>query len=207
MDWIYYIALILVLVVGFAINLMTLPGLWVMLAGLVGYALVTGWGVHVGWAGVATVLILVLLPEAAEMLMGGAAAKKAGGSTRAGVGAMIGGLLGALFLTPPLWLIGTVIGACLGAFVGALVAEFTVRGDPMHSTRVGYAAAIGRFIGILTKMVFGIIILLVAGIIAMPPIWSRAPVKPAATVPTTVPAPVPATMPATAPVTTMPAEG
>lgn len=168
MHWLYYAVLIVLLVVGFSLNVMSLPGLWVMVASLVGYALVTGWGVYVGWPGVIAAVVLAGIGEVLETVLGGAAAKKAGGSTRAGFAALIGGLAGAFFFGLPLPIVGTIIGACLGAFGGALLAELTVQGDALHSARVGYAAAVGRLLGILSKLGVGMVLLVVSAIAAAP---------------------------------------
>jgi uncharacterized protein YqgC (DUF456 family) len=167
MDWLYYLLLALVMVAGLALNLMSLPGLWLMLLGVLIYAWVTGW-VYVGWVGLLVLLILVIAAEVAEAMLGSAAAKKAGGGTRAAVGAMVGGFLGALFLTFGLLVIGTVIGACLGSFAGALIGEMSIRRNPAHLARVGWAAARGRLWAVAVKLGFGILILLTGLILAIP---------------------------------------
>lgn len=167
MDWFYYLLLALVMVAGLSLNLLSMPGLWLMWAATILYGWVTGW-VYIGWVGLLVLLILAIAAEAAEAVLGGAAAKKAGGSTRAAIGAMIGGFLGAIFLTFGLFVIGTVIGACLGSAAGALLAELTVRRHPVHLSRVGWAAAQGRLLAVLVKLGFGILLLLVGLVLAIP---------------------------------------
>ncbi len=167
MDWLYYLLLAIVMVAGLSLNLLSLPGLWVMLLGVLIYAWGTGWA-YVGWVGLLVLLGLVVAAEVAEAVLGSAAAKKAGGSTRAAIGALIGGFAGAIFLTLGLPVIGTILGACVGSAAGALVAEMSVRRHPGHLARVGWAAARGRFWAVLVKLGFGILVLLVGLILAMP---------------------------------------
>src|SRR5205814_1275265 len=152
MDWLYYLLLLIVLLVGLLMNIVALPGLWVMVAAVAGYAWITGWNVHVGWPSLVTLVMLALLGEAVEFFAGAAGSKAAGGRRRGMIGAVIGAVLGAIFLSfIPIIGVAQVVGACLGAFIGAAVAEFWDR-DMQHSLRVGVGAAKGRFIGIVGKL-------------------------------------------------------
>ena len=180
MDWVWYLLLLAVLISGLAITVIGLPGLWLMIGAVGVYA----WGT--GWTQVALVTVIALvgvgiLAELVEFLAGGAAAKKAGGSARSAWGALIGGVAGALLFSIPVPIVGTIIGACLGAFIGALAMEYSVRQHTEHSMRVGWAAAKGRLWGILSKLAFGVVILLVA-------MWTACPgFTGAATAPATQP--------------------
>jgi uncharacterized protein YqgC (DUF456 family) len=203
MHWAYvtilYLVLVLLMLGGLALNLMSLPGLWVMLGSTALYAWATGFA-YISWPGLLLLLVLCLLAELGETVLGGAAAKKAGGSTRAALGALVGGVLGAFFLTFGLFIIGTIIGAVLGAFLGALAAEWTVAADGFHSARVGYAAAKGRLLATLIKLMFGFVVLIVGLILALPlggssgapmAIPATQPASPATTRPsTTTPSPI-----------------
>ena len=99
---------------------------------------------------------------------GDGGAKKAGGSSRAAWGALIGGVLGAILLTVPLPVIGTTIGLCIGVFVGALIGELTVRDNVAHSIRVGIAATKARIYAIIIKLLFSIAMLAIVAIKAAP---------------------------------------
>ncbi len=191
-----YFALVLLMLAGLALNLMSLPGLWVMFFSTFVYAWVTGF-VYISWVGLLVLLILCALAELGETLLGGAAAKKAGGSTRAALAALLGGVLGAFFLTFGLFIIGTVLGAVLGAFAGAMLAELTVNADALHSARVGYAAAKGRLLATFIKMGFGFLVLIVGLILAIPIGGTTAPSAPNNPL-------SPASRPSTAPSTTPP---
>jgi uncharacterized protein YqgC (DUF456 family) len=167
MDWLYYILLLTVGVTGLFLNILGLPGLWLLVAGHVGFAWLTDWGVYAGWPSTIALIVLGLIAELLEFLAGAAGSKSAGGRKRGMVGAVIGALIGGIVGSPLLPIIGTILGACLGAFVGAAVMEFYDR-DWQHAMRVGVGAAKGRFWGIVIKSGIGLIMLLVSGIAALP---------------------------------------
>ena len=192
-DWVWYVALAVALVIGWFINILGLPGLWVMIAAAGAYAWGTGFH-YLNWWHLGILVGIGILAEIVEFVAGGAAAKKAGGSGRATWGAIVGGIIGAIFFTIPLPIIGTIIGACLGAFLGAYLAEYTLRGETRHLMRVGWGAAKGKFWGIVSKLAFGVAILLVALIVGIP----RG--RPMDAGPVTSDSPMPATVPATIPV-------
>jgi uncharacterized protein YqgC (DUF456 family) len=173
MPWLYYLILLALLFTGLFVNILGLPGLWLMVGSLGLYAWLTHLGVYVGWPVLITVLVLALIAEVVEFMAGSAGAKRAGGNRRAGFGAIIGALIGGLLFSIPVPIVGTVIGVCLGAFAGAAVAQMTVAQDVAHSFRVGAGAAKGRFYGIMSKLAFGIVILIISMISAFP-VRSRA---------------------------------
>src|SRR3954469_10636531 len=163
MAWLYYIVLIVVLVFGLFLNVLTLPGLWVMAAAYGAYAWATGWDHYVGWPSLITVAALATIAEVVELLAGTAGAKKAGASKRAMFAAVIGALIGGLFLTAliPIPIVGTIIGVCLGAALGAGIVEMMIVPDLVRSMRVGAGAFKGRLMGILSKLLIGVVMLLV----------------------------------------------
>ncbi|HEV7301396.1 MAG TPA: DUF456 domain-containing protein [Tepidisphaeraceae bacterium] len=195
-DWTYYFILLAFLAAGLWINILTLPGLWLMVLATAIYAWVTN-GIYIGWPGLIALTILAGLAEIVEFVAGGAGAAKAGGSKRAFVGALVGGILGAIFFSIPLPIIGTIIGIVLGTFLGAVAVEVLVKKDTGIALRVGYGAAIGRLIGIITKVTFGLVMFVVGAVVAWPndlaPITAIPPAPPP---PATVPATLPATLPA-----------
>jgi uncharacterized protein len=194
MAWLYYFLMICVLVLGLFLNVLTLPGLWVMVAGYGVYAYLTGWDVYVGWPSLVTTAVLATVAEVVELAAGSAGARKAGASKRAMFAAVIGALIGGLFLTAliPIPIVGTIIGVCLGAALGAGIVELMIVPDVMRSIRVGTGAFKGRLMGILSKLVIGVImmgVMMLAGL----PTGARRRIAPA---PTTAPTMVPTTVPA-----------
>ena len=209
LDWIYYLLLAILLVFGLFINILGLPGLWLMIAAAAAYAWATG-GVHLYWHGLIALLVLAILAEVAEFVAGAAGSKAAGGSKRGMLGAIVGGIVGGILGTPLFPVIGTIFGACLGAFVGAFVVEVGIGRDPDEATQIGWGAFKGRFWGIVVKLGFGFVMLVVGLVTALPtgtrPAATAATPLPApgtqpATLPTTLPTTAPTLPPATAPVT------
>ncbi|HTL28697.1 MAG TPA: DUF456 domain-containing protein [Tepidisphaeraceae bacterium] len=196
MHWLYYLLLIVVMVTGLLLNIAGLPGLWLMVAAFGGYALATGWDIYVGWPSLVTMIVLALIAEVVEFLAGAAGSKAAGARKRGMIGAVVGGFLGAIFLSIiPIPIVAQIFGACLGAFLGAMIMELTDK-DVTHSLRVGVGAAKGRFMGILSKLAFGII-MLVIGAIAAIPIGAKRPAPLAPNVPPTQMIPAATTVPTT----------
>ncbi len=196
-DWLYYILLILILLAGLFINILGLPGLWLMIAAAGIYAWVTA-GAFMSWGTLIALLVLALLAELAEFVAGAAGSKAAGGSKRGMAGAIVGGLVGGILGTPiPIPIVGTIVGACLGAFVGAFIVERSIGRDTNESLQIGFGAAKGRFWGILIKSAFGVVMLIVAAWMALPIGRKAAPLAPpAATMPAST---RPTTSPTTAP--------
>src|SRR5262245_29878147 len=138
MDWLYYLLLAVMLFVGLFLNIVSLPGLWLMVAAHGIYAWVTGWDVYGGWTSLVGRWVLALAAEVVEFMAGAAGSKAAGGRRRGMIGALVGGLVGAIFFTGlvPIPIVGTVIGVCFGTFLGAGIAEYGEKGAG-HSWRVG----------------------------------------------------------------------
>jgi uncharacterized protein YqgC (DUF456 family) len=158
----------------------------------------------VGWASVIALVVLAIGAEIVEFMAGAAGSSAAGGRKRGMIGAIVGGLVGAVFFTGlvPIPIVGTIIGVCLGTFAGAAIMEYYGKGTA-HSFRVGVGAAKGRFWGIIGKSAFGFVMLMVALFAALPigtPLAVPATVTPA-TLPATMPATAPTTMPTTMPTT------
>src|SRR2546430_16025551 len=103
--------------IGLCLIALGLPGLWVMVAGILAYGWLTGFR-SVGVATIAIVLGLAFLGEIIDNWLGFYYAKRYGGSTRSGWGALIGGVVGAVIRGPPA-VIGRGLRAFLGPFVGA----------------------------------------------------------------------------------------
>jgi uncharacterized protein len=170
MEWMAYalatvfallgLVCLLLLVVG-------LPGTWVLLAIAFLIELVDVWllpgdtVVTFGWGLLAVCAGLAVVGEIIEAIAGAAGTRMGGGTRRGMVGAIIGGIAGAIFFTPliPVPILGMLIGAMLGAFAGAFVGEATgpeARGRN-HNLRAAFGAAVGKLGGTIAKLAIGIV--------------------------------------------------
>lgn len=150
------IGLPIVGLIGPGLVLLGLPGTWVLLA----LAAICEWLTEptlfsdgVRWS----VFVLALLGEGVEFLASAMGAKRAGAGRRGAIGALIGGIAGAIggtFLIP-IPLLGTLIGGGLGAFAGATTLERHGGRDLSEAMRVGRAAGIGHMLGLFGKFAIG----------------------------------------------------
>lgn len=159
-----YLLLVGAQVLGLFLTALGLPGLWLQVAALGAFAWM-GDFTTVSWITVALVVFLALLAELAEFLLGGRYAQKYGGSRRAAVGAIFGGVIGAL-AGFPIPLLGSVFGAMVGAFLGAFILELTRGRGASHSVRVGWGALLGRVVATAMKAGVGVVILVLTAIVA-----------------------------------------
>src|SRR5918995_5955833 len=119
-----------------------LPGLWVILLGIIGYGWVTEFRtLSTGFLVLA--IGLAILGEVLESWIGFRFAKRYGGSSRAGWGALVGGLVGAI-VGVPIPIIGSVIGGFVGAFIGAALFEYTAARRTHGAVRGGWGGGLGR---------------------------------------------------------------
>jgi uncharacterized protein YqgC (DUF456 family) len=181
MHWLlhvlYFLLLLMTDIVGLVLAAFTLPGLWLILAGAAMYAALTK-GEYLGLDTLILLLVLTVGAEIAELVLGSAGAKKAGASRWGMLGGLAGGILGGLFLTAliPIPILGTVIGICLGSFVGAFTIEMGL-GQPLsQSALIGYGAARGKFSGILSKLLIGLLMFIITFCMALPVHFRKAPV-------------------------------
>lgn len=135
---------------GVALAVLQLPGIWLIVASAAAYDWYHGWE-RIGWKWLVALGIVALFAEVFEAAAGMLAARRAGASRRAAVGALVGGFAGMILLSIPIPVVGTIIGGMLGCFVGACAAELTVRDDVAAGVRVGVFATIGRAMGLAAK--------------------------------------------------------
>jgi uncharacterized protein YqgC (DUF456 family) len=154
-------------VVGLALIPLGLPGLWVMVLGVIGYGWLTSFRT-IGVATIAIVLGLALVGEILEAWVGFGLARRYGGSSRAGWGALVGGIVGAV-IGVPVPIIGSVIGAFVGAFAGAAIFEYSWSRTPGTAVRAGWGAVLGRAAAAATKIALGIVIAVVAAFAVLRP--------------------------------------
>ncbi|PYO98778.1 MAG: DUF456 domain-containing protein [Gemmatimonadetes bacterium] len=152
-------------ILGLVLIPLGLPGLWVMMAGVLGYGWLTDFR-SVGVATIAVVLGLAFLGEIIEAWLGFRLARTFGGSRRSAWGALAGGIVGAV-MGVPVPIVGSVIGAFLGSFVGAALFEFSLSRSPDIAVRAGWGAVVGRAIAAAAKIALGVVIAVLGAFAAL----------------------------------------
>lgn len=148
-NWLWIVAVLLVLA-GLAGTLLpALPGLPLVFGGL----LLGAWIDHFQRVGPVTLTLLGILTLAAmalDILAGAMGAKKVGASKLALAGASIGAIVGLFF---------GLIGIFVGPFVGAFAGEFLARGKLGDAGKVGFATWLGLLFGALLKIATAFVML------------------------------------------------
>lgn len=153
------VSLFIVFLIGLLLVPLGLPGLWLMVLGIIGYGWATGF-VSIGASTIAWAVGLAFLGEILEAWVGFRYARKFGGSRRAGWGALLGGFAGALFGVP-IPVVGSVVGSFAGSFVGALVVEYLGRSRTATAIGAGWGALLGRIWATAAKTALGLVIVII----------------------------------------------
>jgi uncharacterized protein len=151
-----YLLLALAQILGILLIPFGLPGTWLQVAALIGFAWWTEFAT-VGMIPIVVVLVLALLAEMGELLLAGRYAKVYGGGRRAGWGAILGGAIGAV-VGVPVPLLGSIFGAMIGAFVGAALLEIVGGSAVRAATLAGWGALVGRLVATAMKGGVGVAI-------------------------------------------------
>ena len=159
------VILVLGLVTGLVLVPLGLPGLWVMVGAFLAYGWLTDFR-SLNVTLIAIVLALALIGEIIESWLGFRFAKRYGGSSRSGWGALIGGIVGAV-IGVPIPVIGSVIGAFLGSFAGAALFEYSASARLDVATRAGWGSVVGRAAAAAVKIALGVVIAVLAAFAAL----------------------------------------
>lgn len=153
-----YAALVVLQVVGLCLIPFGLPGLWLQIVALVGFAVATEFAT-VGWLTIGAAVVLALVAEGIEFWMGGHFARRFGGSRAAGWGAILGGVAGAI-AGVPIPVVGSIVGSFVGSFAGAVLFELLWmrrQGVGMRpALRTGWGALLGRLAATAAKAGIGV---------------------------------------------------
>lgn len=165
METVGVILLVACIITGLLLVPLGLPGLWVMVTGVLGY----GWLTEFRTVGLWTIAVVLGLAFAGELLeawIGFRYARRYGGSRSAGWGALIGGIAGAI-VGVPVPIIGSVIGAFVGSFAGAALFEYLRERRAGVAARAGWGAVLGRAVAAAVKMALGVVI----GVVGLFAVW------------------------------------
>jgi len=156
-DVLGLLALGLAAAVGLLLAAMQLPGTWLILVAAIVYDWCYDW-TKLGPVVLGVMAGLAVLGEVIELAASAVFAGRAGGSSRASWGAVIGGLAGMFVFTLPVPVLGTIAGGIIGCFVGAIIGEMTVRRDLDRGARVGFGAALGHVAGLVAKLAIAFVL-------------------------------------------------
>jgi uncharacterized protein YqgC (DUF456 family) len=151
-----FVLLLVTALAGLALIPLGLPGIWLIVLGIVGYGWLTDFR-EVGGGVIALAVGLAALGEVIEAWVGFRFAARYGGSRRAGWGALAGGLAGAI-VGVPVPVVGSVIGGFVGAFAGAALFEYSHARRSDVAARAGWGAVLGRAAAAGAKMALGVVI-------------------------------------------------
>jgi uncharacterized protein YqgC (DUF456 family) len=167
------VTLVLGNLAAWLLTVLQLPGNWliVLLTALTAWLMPPDQRFAIAWLTVGIVFCLAVLGEVLELASGAIVAKNQGASRRAILCSLIGGFVGAIggagggSVLPVFGtLIGVLMGGASGAFLGAYLGETWKGREQREAMAVGQAVAIGRTLGVLGKMVVGIVMMLVAAV-------------------------------------------
>lgn len=167
---VYWIGATILMVANAAfvfLNVLMLPGNWLMVGSLCIFLLAAGEDTGPDWSTLLIVLGLAIVGEVLEMFTGAANANKKGASRRAMVLSLVFSMVGSIVgvFVVPLPVIGTAIGAVMGAaagaFCGAWLGEAWKGKANIERTQIGTAAMVGRMFGMAAKLGIGVAIFVV----------------------------------------------
>jgi uncharacterized protein YqgC (DUF456 family) len=170
LDITLLVLLILLALGGVVLAALQLPGTWLIFASAVGYDAYYRWE-RIDWRWLVALGVVAVVAELLETTASVAAARRAGASRRAAIGALVGGFLGMIALSVPVPVVGTIIGGLVGCFAGALVAELSVRNDMQAGARVGLFATLGRLAGLIAKIAAALVMAGTTGVLAIRGAW------------------------------------
>ena len=147
----------LVTIVLFAVGLLGtvvpfLPGTTIILAGAIIHRLMLGADKSIGWTGIAILVLLTLISYALDFVSGYFGAKYFGATRWGTFGAILGAIIGLFF---------GIIGIFVGPIIGALAGEFIAGKRLVDAGRAGWGTLLGNLGGMLSKLVIGLVMILV----------------------------------------------
>ena len=150
-DLLWTVIVAVAMVLGlFGVVLPVLPGLVLIWGAAVVYGLIVGFNT-IGWVVIAILSALTVVSIVKGFVIPRRAAVDSGASTRAQVGAVVGGLIG-FFIIP-------VFGLIIGALAGLVLVEYQLKGDWNAAMTAAKGTARGFGISVLIDLCLGIVMI------------------------------------------------
>jgi len=144
--WLFAVVLMAVGLIGTVLP--SLPGAVIILAAAIIHQIMLGTEKSVGWWNISALVVLTLLSYALEVAASYFGAKRFGATKWGMIGMAIGAIAGLFFPFPGL-IVGPVIGAIGGELLGGK--------QLITAGRAGWGTLLGGFIGMLGKLVIGLV--------------------------------------------------
>jgi uncharacterized protein YqgC (DUF456 family) len=141
---------IFVLCAGIFSIIFGIPGTIIILIDAIMYAFVTGFE-KIGIKIILALVAITILAEGLDFVLGISGAARLGITKRIVFISALGGLAGAMVLTPALFGLGAVLGIFLGGFACVLMFELLHQSRLKPALRSGYGALLWRVAGTLAK--------------------------------------------------------
>ncbi|MDP2848862.1 MAG: DUF456 domain-containing protein [Humidesulfovibrio sp.] len=143
------------------LNLLSLPGNWLMLGVL---ALVVWLGPAGGltWGFVGLMGLLALLGEVIEFMAQIIGGKRGGASKSGNFGGIVGSIAGAILGAPFGLGLGSIIGALFGAWIGCFIVERIRQESHQKAAEAAWGAFWGRSLGLVGKAATGAVIIVMS---------------------------------------------
>ena len=151
-----FILFCIVLILGVVATLLGFPGTFLIFGDALIYGLVTRFRGGITVKFLLLLLVITLFAELVEFLLGTFTTLKFGASRWGVLGTLAGGILGAVWGSAAIPLVGTLIGAIGGAFMGAFLLEYLHREDHALAARAGFGAFVGKILGMTLTLSFSI---------------------------------------------------
>jgi len=161
MDLLWGLSVGLVLFCFLWLNLLSLPGNWLMLSILALAAWIAPEG-RIDWSFVGYMAALALLGEVLEIAAQVIGGKKHGASKAGNLGGIVGSIGGAILGVPFGLGLGSLVGALLGAWVGCFVVERLRHPDPTAASAAAWGVFWGRSFGLVGKLAIGATIIVMS---------------------------------------------
>src|SRR5205823_8424866 len=106
----------------------------------------------IGWTGISILVLLTLLSYGLDFVSGYFGAKYFGATRWGTFGAVVGAIVGLFF---------GIIGIFVGPIIGALAGEFIAGKRLINAGRAGWGTLLGNLGGMFSKLVIGLVMILV----------------------------------------------
>ena len=171
----YALILLTLFIVCWLLNSLSAPGNWLMVicAALYSWLMPAESPYAFGWWIVVVLAGLSGMGELLELATSAVGTRKAGGSRKgailAVVGSFVGSIVGVILGLPiPIPVVGSLIGALLfagcGAMLGAYLGERWDGKENREAWRIGFTSFCARLVGAFVKLLFGLLMIVVASV-------------------------------------------